>query len=233
MFRKHSSVLLTVLCVAVVATAQEKEAKDFEAWGTLIDPAGGATAVRKNEALELTVPGQYRDMWPGSCVNAPRILRPVKGDFSVQVKVTSAVNVTGKSLAPDVPAKARWVVQAASLIIWHDENNFVRLERNSGRNSGLSEPTKHVWYYNAFDGGTRVVHRRGDVRADGTSQLWIARKQGTFYAYYRQEGDANWTALEVHRLGLPDEVQVGVSLVNTTNEPFTVRFEDLRVGDVK
>jgi hypothetical protein len=54
-------------------------------------------------------------------------------------------------------------------------------------------------------------------------------KQGTLYAWYRQEGDREWTAMETHRPALPNHVQVGVSLINTTSDPFTVRFEDFAV----
>lgn len=195
------------------------ESTVIEGWGTLFDPAGGATAVKRGNGVELGVPGVFRDLYPDGSVNAPRILRPAKGDFFVQVKVTSAVNVTGLDLVPD----ARFIYRAAILTVWQDENNFVRLERSS------SGTRPHRWSYQAWNQGKAEVNSVGIVGPDGASYLRIQRKQGTFYAWYRQEADAEWTAMEVHRLGLPDEVQVGVSLINTANQPFTVRFEDFEL----
>jgi len=195
----------------------------IKGWGTLVDPAGGATAVENNGAVELRVPGVYRDLWPEGSVNAPRMLQPIKGDFAIQVKITSPVNVTGLKLAPDGPANARFPYRAAVLMIWHDANNFVRLERASS----VSKP--HRWGYQTIEQGKVGVFHVGIVRPDAASYLRLRRKQGAISAWYRQDGDREWTMMEVHRLDLPDEVQVGVSLVNTTSDPFTVRFEDFTV----
>ena len=37
--------------------------------------------------------------------------------------------------------------------------------------------------------------------------------------------------MEVERLSLPDAVTVGVAVLNSTGDPFTVRFEDFVVEE--
>lgn len=234
MFRVHRTVLLSVFCVAFVGitAAQEIEGQKIKGWGTVFDPEGDARATLKDGAVELTVPGAYRDLWPiGGRVNAPRILRPVKGDFTVHVKVASAVSTAGKAALADLPAGSP-SSRGATLIVWHDENNFIRFERACYTGT-KTKKLNHIWFYNTFDRGKRIIERSGQVDPEGAFYLWIARKMGTFYAYYHQQGDTKWTQLETHRLGLPDDVQVGVSMVNTTTEPFTVRFEDFKVGNAE
>ena len=208
---------------AGVVLAQDGEGQDIPGWGTLFDPEGGATVASEGDSVELTVPGSYRDLWPEGRVNAPRILTPVQGDFSVVVKVP-AIPGTGTDLAPDRPDAARWPVKAAALLVWQDEGNFVRFER-------LSSQSRHSWHYHTFDDGKRLIQLRGELKPDVATHLWIARQKGTFHAGYRQEGDKDWTRLETHRLGLPDQVQVGVSLVNSTSEAFTARFEQFKVSE--
>jgi len=192
----------------------------IEGWGTLEDQEGKARVVQRDNGIELSIPGVYRDIWPGVAVNAPRLLRRVSGDFAVQVKVVSPVDVTGKTLTAKRPVEARFLFRAACLLVWHDEKNFVRLERSSS----LSRP--HRWGYQAFDQGRRAATQAGEVRKEGESWLRIQRKDGVVYAWYRQAGDEAWTAMEVERLSLPDEVTVGVAVLNSTSDPFMVRFED-------
>jgi len=197
--------------------------KDGESWKIRRVTPGSFRG--KEDGVELSVPGLYRDIWPGVVVNAPRLVRRVSGDFAVQVKVVTPVDVTGKNLTAKRPAEARFLFRAASLLVWHDEKNFVRLERSSS----LSRP--HRWGYQAFDQGRRAAMQAGEVRKAGDSWLRIQRKNGVVYAWYRQDGDEAWTAMEVERLSLPDVVTVGVAVLNSTSDPFMVRFEDFEVEE--
>ncbi len=212
-----------LLIVTAVPAAQPRQ--EINGWGELVDPAGGARVVQREGGVELSVPGAYRDIWPGVAVNAPRLVRRVSGDFAVQVKVVSPVDVTGKTLAAKRPAEARFLFRAACLLVWHDEKNYVRLERGSS----VSRP--HRWGYQAFDQGRRAATQAGEVRKEGESWLRIQRKDGVVHAWYRQSGDETWTAMEVERLSLPDAVTVGVAVLNSTSDPFTVRFEDFVVEE--
>jgi len=129
----------------------------------------------------------------------------------------------GTDLTSQRPADVCSIYRAACLIVWHDDKNFARLER------GSSHTTSHFWFHKAYDQGKAAFVKHGTVRPTGASWLRIERKQGFLRCWYRQEGDKEWTAVPAYRLPLPDEVRVGVSLINTTSEPFTVRFEDLVV----
>lgn len=230
MRRENAAVLIAGGCVlasflaaeVVSAADQIQHGQQIEGWGTFIDPARDARVTMTGGALNLTVPGLYRDLWPEGLVNSPRILTPVQGDFSVVVK-TAALAPTELGLAPDRPATARWPVHGAELLVWQDEDNFVRFER-------ISSDAGHRWYYHSFEGGKRVLRLNGDVKPDVPVHLWIARRQRMFHAGYRQGDEATWTRLEPHRPALLDRVQVGVSIVNSTSEPFTAQFEGFRIS---
>ena len=83
--------------------AEEKPAQTTIAgWGTVtdsdIDCEYRFTADQRK--LCITVPATPHDLSPIRGLNAPRVLRSVSGDFTVQVKITSdfkpGVNSTGK-----------------------------------------------------------------------------------------------------------------------------------------
>lgn len=222
----HLLGVASVFLLSMATSGEHAQAdQEIHGWGKLEDSEGDARVVQRGNGVEMSVPGVYRDIWPGVAVNAPRLVRRVSGDFAVQVKVVSPVDVTGKTLTAKRPAKARFLFRAACLLVWHDEKNFVRLERSSS----VSRP--HRWSYQAFDRGRRAASQAGEVRKEGESWLRIQRKDGVVYAWYRQAGDEAWTAMEAERLSLPDVVTVGVAILNTTSDPFMVRFESFVVEE--
>lgn len=56
------------------------------------------------------------DLWPNANLDAPRLLRPISGDFAIETK-----------LAPP-PDR---MPQAGGILVWKDEGNFIRFERGT------------------------------------------------------------------------------------------------------
>src|SRR5688572_5897260 len=142
--------LLLSLLVTVTATAfavAEAPSKKSGGWGEWIDPDGDCDVKAEGAALLITVPGKPHDLWPENPkpevrTNAPRVLRNVEGDFTVQVKAVDSV-------------KAAKGFRAATLLIWQDDKNFVRLD-----DACTTRPGHPLFfaYYHVFTDGKRTVH---------------------------------------------------------------------------
>src|SRR5262249_17305731 len=97
-----------------------KVVRSLEGWGELTDPDGDCTIGADRGKLTITVPGTPHNLTgPAGNTSAPRILRPVTGDFPAQVKVTG-------DFQPGHPKG----FNGAGLLLWADNANYVRLERN-------------------------------------------------------------------------------------------------------
>src|SRR5262245_31921936 len=90
----------------------------FDGWDKPVDPKGDCRFERKGDRLTLTVPGKGAhtlDEGPGNVVKAtstaPRLLRDVEGDFTIQVRVGGGM---------DGPAR-RGAGYAAGLIVMDGE----------------------------------------------------------------------------------------------------------------
>jgi serine/threonine protein kinase len=99
------------------------------AWGDVVDPLGDCRFVEDGRRLTIEVPGGPKqhdfNPQPGrNDRNAPRVLREVEGDFEAHVTVSDPV-VGG----PMISRSGRPYV-AAGLLLWQDENHFLRICRS-------------------------------------------------------------------------------------------------------
>src|SRR4051812_8587189 len=127
--------LFSLLALSVLASAagpaNEPEtrtrSKAVEGWGEAVDPAGDCNFEVKEGRLRITVPSSDKphDLSPElESSTAPRVLRPVKGDFTIEVKVGGEFEPGEKSTQ-----EGRTGYTGAGLVVFADEKNFVRLER--------------------------------------------------------------------------------------------------------
>jgi hypothetical protein len=84
---------------------------------TLVDPSGDSSASLTAHAgfLRIQTPDGDHDLTPGAA-NGPRVVRPISSKFDVRIKETS---------------EPVYTYQAAGLIIWFDEANFVWIGRSA------------------------------------------------------------------------------------------------------
>src|SRR6516225_9509449 len=88
-----SRVAVVVLFAGAVAAAPppaDKSGSKIAGWGELIDSVGDCKATIEKGVLTVTVPKTHHDLTYQEDVtklNAPRVLQPVEGDFTLTVTV--------------------------------------------------------------------------------------------------------------------------------------------------
>ena len=210
-----------VLAVALAAgtVAEDKRPQTIKGWGTLVDPDGDCRVEERDGTVTVTVPKTNHDLTygeMGSRLNAPRIVREVEGDFSVQVKVL-------KFPLPDagVETTGMHTFVSAGLLVWKDEKTFFRVERAAVGTS----PFAYVGGY--FDAKS-ACHEVQPL--DDTATIVRVERKGKKLIFSAQAADsANWSDLFSGEFELPAKLQVGVESVNTINRDFPAKFQDLKL----
>jgi serine/threonine protein kinase/WD40 repeat protein/regulation of enolase protein 1 (concanavalin A-like superfamily) len=210
----------------------DKQPRRIDGWGEVVDPGGDCTIEGHDGKLAITVPGTVHDLNPvwykgeKGC-NAPRVLRAVEGDFVLQVKATGDFRPGAE------PADAGRVgFNGAGLILWLDARNYIRVERAAWTEPKTGKVHNHFPYLEHWKNGeyNRTIYRTEDVSFPGRSvYLRLERRKGEVRAGISADG-RNWTyPLTPLNVDLPSAVQVGVDAVNTSKEPFTAEFEELKL----
>ncbi len=98
---------------------------ELSQWGKAEDPAGDCKFASTRDTLSISVPGTYHGL---STVSknflAPRVLRNVSGDFSIEVQLKCFRPLaSGTSITATAPNDK---MAYLGLLIWQDEKNFIR-----------------------------------------------------------------------------------------------------------
>jgi regulation of enolase protein 1 (concanavalin A-like superfamily) len=224
------SCLLSVIMAAVgltVAVADEPETGPIEVpgWGRVIDPGRDCDVWpdRERDRLKIQVPGTPHVLSaevPQLPMNAPRVVRRVRGDF------TAGVHVLGRL----EPGRSRTThydpYHGAGLIVWQDPSNYLRLERAVGFIKGRHHP--YINY--ELRAGGRLVVSRGITIADRSLFLKLRREGGAFSAWYSHEG-RRWVELGRVDATFAERVEVGVFAVNASQQTLSAELEGLFVED--
>jgi hypothetical protein len=135
MFRRASRLFARVIALGTTAAAvragDDPTPRDLSGWSHILDPSrdcGVSLDVERNR-LRITAPGTPHVLSaevPQLPMNAPRVLRRVRGDF------TAGVHVLGQ-LKPGRSRTTHYhTYHGAGLIVWQDPSNYLRLERAVG-----------------------------------------------------------------------------------------------------
>jgi regulation of enolase protein 1 (concanavalin A-like superfamily) len=194
------------------------------AWGTFEDPDEDCAFKVENGVLALTVPGSDHDLSSErGKMNAPRVLRPVEGDFTVEVKVAGKFEPRRQGVI------TRAAYQGAGFLIRQDDNNYLRLDR-----ACLWNGRDHIAYANFELRVGGALERFGSAtvftKLDNDKETWlkIERRGNEFKAYATQEA-GKWQALGTKTLAAPGRIEVGVAAINGAREQFTPRYSDFEL----
>jgi len=213
-----SVVGLFVACVATAAPAPED--KPFVAgWDKPTDPDHDCDFHVEAGKLTITVPGKEHDLSiERDRMNAPRVLRGVSGDFTVQVRVAGKFNPSAESDAND-----RVSFLGAGLLMWVDDKTYIRLERAA---LSRDEVTRTYASFELRDKGEWV--RQGDASVlpleDRDTYLRLTRKGNKVAGAVSQDG-SKWTELEAMTVDLPEKLKVGVAAVSTSKKEMAPTFD--------
>ena len=230
MSRLLSMLMVTLLvqpwCGAAVLGDDTKPVV-IDGWGSVTDPDGDCAIKGDKAKLTITVPGAAHDLHPTRAMNAPRVLREVDGDFSVTVKVACPLTPGKKVLGKGATAGVY-----AGLLVWAGEKDYLRLERNARWQPG--ESGKLVNFSPGFEywkGGKQVFfnpkYTPDFFKADLT-WLRLERKGAKVTAHHGLDGKA-WTAFKELETALPNNLQIGMFVINTSDTPITAEFTDFKV----
>jgi hypothetical protein len=189
-------------------------------WDKPTDPRGGSRFAQAGEKLTITVPsdrhhGHDHDR---HLTNAPRLLRGVRGDFDVRVRV-------GGRFLPASQSTRR----VAGLVLAGGEDTCY-LERSTWEEFGV---LTHQFWGTFYRPGSRLSQRmKADPRrAEGYMRMERLGEQLTLMA---SEDGFEWYTVECKELaGLPPEVKVGVFAAAADNGPFEAAFDQFSLTPLK
>ena len=216
----RSQTLLMILLAALLtlsAAGADKKPQTIKGWGTTVDPDGDCKFEEKEGNVSITLPGKYHDLTyltPEGKLNAPRIMREVEGDFSIQVTVV-------KFAVPDGETTDQFAFVSAGLLVSNDGKEFFRVER-----AAIGMPP--FAYAAGILDGKNSLHQ-GRQLPDSNTLLRAERKGKKLTFSVRAAEETDWTELLSENVELPAKLQVGVHSVNVINKEFKAEFRELEL----
>jgi regulation of enolase protein 1 (concanavalin A-like superfamily) len=206
----------------VKADPRETEAvgKELSGWGMAIDPDGDVQFKPSDKSLLVEIPGTLHDLVADiGKFNAPRILRPVEGDFVSIVRIDGSFKPGGKSTK-----EKTYPLNAAGLVLWKDSENYVLLMRTAmlGRGNKINSM---VMFEEREAGHRGAMHNQGGAGA-GPVFLRLERKNKRITGAFSDDG-VSWKPLKAMDTSWADgPIKVGLVATNTSSEPSTVKYEN-------
>ena len=202
-------------------------------WNLPVDPDGDCTVSLGPApgAASIRVPGTAHLLSVQvelNRVNAPRVLRDVRGDFEVRVRVAGVETPAGRSTM-----KAFQPYHGAGLLIWQDPNNYIRLESATElrlppnvTDFRRAKPFRYANFEAWKDG--RFVWTKGIPIEDRTTYLRLERVGKVVHASFGPDG-VHWTPFPPLDAALDDRLQVGLTAISTAQKPLVADFHDFQV----
>lgn len=223
MLRKLFVMLLALVAYNVLTAApvKERKAQTIEGWGTVIDPDRDCKVMEDGGRVTITVPTTRHDLslFNGKQQhNAPRILQDVKGNLLAGVKVR-----TFPPAQANTASGGKISYHSAGMLLWLDDNNYVRLERGScGETAQLFIEAEH-WQDNKL-----VSWKSIPLLVDRDTWLRMIRADGKLALSFSDDGDT-WTEALAPEMKLPEKLKIGVLAINTTTTEFAPILEEFKV----
>jgi serine/threonine protein kinase len=155
-------------------------------WGTPIDPDGDCKFEidKTGNEIKIAIPGTLHVLSAElGRRNAPRLLRPVRGNFDVIVSVTGVSRPSGRATMKEYAP-----YHGAGILLWQDEGNYVRLEIAADVHRG--KPRSYA-NFELRKGGSLAVSRGLEIK-DGSTRLRLERRGSEVRAAFGPDG-GRWT----------------------------------------
>lgn len=218
-----------VCSLATGVKAQEKNLQTIEGWGTITDVLGDCTVKADGQKLSVRVPGGTHDLNQGlGGLSAPRILQAIEGDFVIEVKVTSDFEPGQESASEEAKPFI-----SAGLLIWQDEKNYIRLERNKW---WAQEADGYACYPPLIEYFRDGVYQSSNPRPTWASffrgkSTWLRlEREGEIVTASFSHGGEMWREAKRLKVELAKQLHVGVMVVNTSAKELAVEFEGLKIS---
>ncbi len=212
--------LLTMICANAPIWAADNDYGTITGWGQMVDPDGDCYFKVGKEAVTIGFSGAHHGLDAESGkMNAPRVVRSVQGDFTVQV------TVDGNLPLPEDDNVTAYV--SGGLVLLQDNRTYIRFERASFTRAG------QINHYANFEQRIDAKRTRMGLFADFPLQnnkpvdLRFEVKSGTVRALIRHAGQA-WHQMGEARVDESATFLIGISGVNTSQKPLNVSFHQFQ-----
>jgi regulation of enolase protein 1 (concanavalin A-like superfamily) len=217
--------IMATVCTAAEVDDQRARPNGVPGWGRVIDPWRDCNFSfdRDNQRLTIKVPATPHVLSaevPQLPMNAPLVVRRVRGDF------TADVHVLGRFEPGPTRTTHYDPYHGAGLIVWQNPSNYLRLERAVGSINGRHHPYIN---YELRAGGLLAV-TRGFTIEDGPLCLKLRRQGAAFSAWYSYDG-RRWVALGSIDTTFADRVEAGIIAVNSAERTLSAELEMLNIED--
>jgi regulation of enolase protein 1 (concanavalin A-like superfamily) len=166
----------------------------------------------KSGVLHIEVP-TGKDLY-GETRTAPQLLKAVTGDFEIETKVKF---------------DPRESYQGAGLLVFRNDNNYIRLERGFG---GVGSDNSGIRFDKREDEVYEPLATPEKFPTDAkTVELKIRRVGREFTAFWRLP-DGDWKEVGKYPSSYPETVQVGLIACNTAQE-IPVEFAYIKLSPAK
>ncbi len=201
-------------------------------WGPPVDPDGDCKfdLVSSGNEIKIAVPGTPHLLSVEiNRRNAPRLLRPVRGNFDVGVSVTGVSRPSGRATVKEYAP-----YHGAGILLWQDDRNYLRLEIAADVHRGK---TRSYANFELRKGGVLAVSNGLEIK-DGSTRLRLERRGGEVRAAFGPDG-VRWTSFAPLTVDFADNVSVGVVAINSATKPLNAKLEmftitnETRAGDDK
>ena len=184
-------------------------------WGQVVDPTGKCHVARMADELAINVPaGKYQLTLEN--MDAPRVLREVKGDFTAQVAVLPFYRPG---------ANEEWV--GTGLVVWKDRDHFVRFALLS------YEAEVHVLSVGLYHQGKLKAHKQIDFADKEKLPIWlrVEKRDGRLRFVYSTDAKKWHDAPIAADDAWPGELKVGVYASNSTTAAYWGRYRNLEIKE--
>jgi S1-C subfamily serine protease len=184
---------------------------------TTIDVPGGSPFINAPQSLLHTF-------------NAPASVVQVKGNFFASVVVDCDLDPGAETISGTGGKKLPFTFQGAGLLIWQDENNFVRIERCKGSQGGVG--LIHRALVEVYSKGREVGVHYSQSIPDVPTVLAVRRKGASIQVLYSRAPNELVVFQEL-AVDFRDEVLVGVAASNLSKRPLKARFREVHLTDLE
>jgi hypothetical protein len=233
-------VAVACFCSVVVCTtpaAPVPKARDGfykPGWDRPIDPDNDCKFTQAKGRLTIEVPGKDHDFDPRrGKLNAPRLLRPVEGDFVLVTRIRGPFRASAKSSTEAAPSHA-----AAGVLIEVEDKARTRIRFQYGVTREGGEPSQ----FTAYICQSLARPRGGFSVSNGDPNRWpigdavylrLERQGTTLHGHLGPDGKRWFQVAQVLMEGLPPKLKVGLLATSTSQIPLTVTFDEFKLEEGK
>jgi hypothetical protein len=214
----NASLTVGIERIGEVVFIDEFEGSVLKSEWNITDPYGGSifslTSMPNHITIATTSPPD-RDLWQGVNLYSPRIMLPIYGNFTIETSLLATFNTS---------------VQSAGIVMWQDENNYLRLER-------AFRYDYHEVIFNGMINGVystvapEVVNPGALLHIPNINPTYLrlVRKGMTYSGYYSTDG-LNWNLLANITIDTDYALSVGLYNVIRWAPRLSVSFDYFKVS---